>query len=340
MKRFLILMIILVVGISGVFGQIAFDTMEDSFTTFSSDVAESIPFASTIGLNWSDATVRQFPHLGVGLTVGAVTMPKEAFVDLADSLNFSLPDEIADSNIGVPIPGYTLEGRIGGFILPFDIGIKLGLIPQDTFADADVAIDYTLVGFDIRTPIIKQNLVLPSIAFSVGYNYLNSGIETSVSGTGLDSFAGTSTGYEPLDDELDQLSFSDPKVRFQMESSVIDFKLQASKNLLILTPYIGMGYAYGWSTAGGGISSEILYGGNPITSTQISAINTAFAAADLEAPELTEDGLMVASESNGGAFRAFGGLSVNLFILKLDLTGMFNFNTQSLGATANVRIAF
>lgn len=340
MKKFFILLIILIVGVSGAFAQIAFDTMEDSFTTFSSDVAESIPFASTIGLNWSDATVRQFPHFGVGLTVGAVTMPKEAFVDLANSLNFTLPDEINDSNIGVPIPGYSLEGRIGGLILPFDIGIKLGFIPQDTFEDVDVAVDYTLVGFDIRTPIIKQNLLLPSIALSVGYNYLNSGIETSVSGTGLDSFSGTSTGNSLLDAELDKLTFTDPNVRFQMESSVIDFKLQASKTLLILTPYIGMGYAYGWSTAGGGISSSVNYDGSPITADQISVINDAFAAASLGAPELTEDGIVVSSESDGGAFRAFGGLSVNLFVLMLDLNAMYNINTASLGASANVRIAF
>ncbi len=340
MKKIFILMIILVVGVSVVFAQIAFDTMEDSFSTFSSDVAESIPFASTIGLNWSDARVRSLPHFGIGLTVGFVTIPKEAFVNLANSLSITLPTEITDSTIGVPIPGYTLEGRIGGLFLPFDVGIKLGYIPPELLANSPIAVDYTLAGFDIRTPIIKGNLVLPAVALSVGYNYLSSGIETSVTGTGLDSFTGTNTGYAPLDTELDQLSFSDPKVRFQMESNVIDIKLQASKSLLILTPYIGMGYAYGWSTAGGGISSEVLYGGTAITPAQISTINAAFAAAGLGAPELTSDGIVVSATSKGGAFRAFGGLSVNLLILKLDLNGMYNFNTNSLGASANIRIAF
>ena len=127
MKKFLILMIILMVGVSGVFAQtITYDELEASFSQFSTDVAESLPFASTIGLNWSDATVRSFPHFGVGLTVGAVMIPAEAFTDLADVMGFDLPDEITDSSIGVPLPGYTLEGRIGGLILPFDIGVKLG----------------------------------------------------------------------------------------------------------------------------------------------------------------------------------------------------------------------
>ena len=131
MKKILILMIILVVGVSGVFAQVNIADMQTSFSAFSDDVAASLPFASTIGLNWSDARVRSLPHFGVGLTVGAVMIPKEAFVDLASAMNFTLPTEITDSTLGVPLPGYALEGRIGGLFLPFDVGIKLGYIPPE-----------------------------------------------------------------------------------------------------------------------------------------------------------------------------------------------------------------
>ena len=336
MKKFLILMIILTVGVSGAFAQVDIAAMQDSFSTFSDDVAKSLPFVSTIGLNWSDATVRSLPHFGIGLSVGAVMIPKEAFINLATDMGFAsaLPTEITDSTLGVPLPAYTLEGRIGGLVLPFDVGIKLGVIPSDTFADSEVAVDYTLAGFDIRTPIIKQNVLLPSVALSVGYNYLNAGVDTAISGTGLaDSVDLGTLG-------LGSLSFPDPKARFEMQSNVIDVKLQASKSLLIITPYLGVGYAYGWSKAGGGVAGTVEYEGNPITATDIAAIEAAFDAAGYDAPDLSEDGFLVSSESDGGAFRAFGGLSVNLFILKLDLTGMYNFNTSSLGASANVRIAF
>ena len=181
MKKILILMIILMVGVSGAFAQVDVATMQNSFSAFSDDVAASLPFVSTIGLNWSDARVRSLPHFGVGLTVGAVMIPKEAFVDLAAAMNFTLPTEITDSTLGVPLPAYTLEGRIGGLILPFDIGIKLGYIPPELMAGSSVGADYTLAGFDIRTPIIKGNAVLPAVALSVGYNYLKAGVETAVS---------------------------------------------------------------------------------------------------------------------------------------------------------------
>ncbi len=335
MKRFFIIMIILVVGVSGAFAQVDIETMQDSFSGFSSDVSSALPFVSTIGLNWSDARVRSLPHFGVGLTVGAVMIPKEAFTDLADSMGFDLPSEITDSTLGVPLPAYTVDGRIGGLILPFDIGIKLGYIPPELLEDSPVAVDYTLAGFDIRTPIIKGNVLLPAVALSVGYNYLNAGVETAVS-TGMGQLIDLST----IDGSLGTLTFTDPNARFQMQSNVVDIKLQASKSLLIITPYAGLGYAYGWSKAGGGVAGSVLYDGHEITAAEIAAIEAAFDAAGYDAPDVSADGFLVSSDSTGGAFRAFGGLSVNLSIMKLDLNAMYNINTASLGASLNTRIAF
>jgi len=334
MKKIIILLIILVVAVTGAFAQVNIATMETSFIDFSDDVSLSLPFASTIGLNWSDATVRSLPHLGVGVTVGAVTIPAEAFTPLAGSMGITIPQEITDLGMGVPLPVYTIDARIGGLFLPFDIGVKLGYLPPDALKDMSMSADYTLAGFDIRTPILKQNILLPSIALSVGYNYLDAGLEAPLDGVGMAS------GVDLSSMGLGVLSFPTPNARFQMQSNVLDAKLQISKSLLIITPYLGVGYAYGWSNAGGGISGTVNYDDSPITSTQISAIEDAFASAGYDAPTVSADGFVVSSATTGGSFRAFGGLSVNLFVLKLDLNAMYNVNTKSLGATANVRIAF
>ena len=281
MKKILILMIILVVGVSGVFAQVDFADMQDSFAAFSDDVSTSLPFASTIGLNWSDATVRNFPHFGVGITTGAVMIPAEAFTDLASVMGFDLPTEITDASMGVPLPGYTLEGRIGGLFLPFDIGVKFGFIPTDMMADLPLAVDYTLAGFDIRTPILKQNILLPSISLGIGYNYLKSGIGTELStGVGqpidISDVFGNTAG-------TDVLTFTDPNARFEMETNVIDVKLQVSKSLLIFTPYVGAGYAYGWSTAGGGVTGSVLYNDTEITAaTKICDISLNLACKPLD----------------------------------------------------------
>ena len=332
MKKILILMIILMVSVSGAFAQIAIGDMETAFSTFSTDVADALPVASTIGLNWSDARVRGFPHFGVGLSLGAVMIPEDAFVSLANTLSITLPSAITDAGLGIPFPTYVVDARVGIPFLPIDVGAKLGVLTPGMSAalSSDVSVDYILAGFDIRTPIIKGNLVLPAISLSAGYNYLSGGVNTTVASagnltTGIDLnslIAGASIDY------------TDPDIRFAWQTHTIDFKLQASKSLLVITPYAGLGYAYGWSKAGGGVSSDITY-----TNTTEAAVRQALEAAGYDI-ELSGDGFTILSESSGGSLRAFGGLSINLFILKLDLNAMYSLSTASLGATANVRIAF
>ncbi len=166
MKKILILMIILMVSVSGAFAQIAIGDMETAFSTFSTDVADALPVASTIGLNWSDARVRGFPHFGVGLSLGAVMIPEDAFVSLANTLSITLPSAITDAGLGIPFPTYVVDARVGIPFLPIDVGAKLGVLTPGMSAalSSDVSVDYILAGFDIRTPIIKGNLVLPSIS--------------------------------------------------------------------------------------------------------------------------------------------------------------------------------
>ncbi len=331
MKKILIMMIILVVGISGAFA-IDIASMETAFSSFSTDVAEALPVASTIGLNWSDSKVRGFPHFGVGVSLGAVMIPEDAFISLANTLSITLPSTITDAGLGIPFPAYVVDARVGVPLLPIDIGVKLGVLtPEMSSAiSSDVAVDYVLAGFDIRTPIIKGNLVLPAVTLSAGYNYLSGGINTSVASAGaLATQIDIGTVLPGV-----TIDYTDPDVRFAWETNTIDFKLQASKSLLIITPYAGLGYAYGWSKAGGGISSDITF-----TGATEDQVRDALAAAGYDV-ELSADGFAILAESSGGSLRAFGGISVNLFILKLDLNAMYNLSTASLGASANVRIAF
>ncbi|MBA7563834.1 hypothetical protein ES708_05495 [subsurface metagenome] len=143
----------------------------------------------------------------------------------------------------------------------------------------------------------------------------------------------------------DILRFTDPDLNFNWQSHVIDFKIQASKKLLVITPHVGLGLAYGTSSAGGGAEAEVLYsdgvgGFNSISPSQINAIIAAFTALGMTPPDLSANGLLVESDTKGWAMRAFGGLSLNLLMLKLDLSGMYNFTSGSLGVALNTRIQF
>jgi len=341
MKRFIIIFSLLALVSVPAFSQVDFQDFEDAFSGFSGEVAQSLPYASTIGLTWSDATVRGFPHFGAGISAGAVTIPQKAFNDVATQLGDGFPSDMDFSDWGLPFPGYTIEGRVGLPILPFDVGAKFGTITptmaKSIEKSTDVATNYTMGGFEVRMPIIKQKLLIPSISLAAGYTFLTGGVSTSIDG--LPTEFSADTGNDTLNTELQKLSFENPKLRFEWETSVIDFKVQASENLLIFTPYAGMGYSYGISSAGGGLETQLLYNDEEITQEQIDDIKGAFEAADKEAPELDkEKGITVKEPTKGGTMRAFGGLSVNLLILKLDLTAQYSFLTKSFGATLGARI--
>ncbi len=334
MKKYLLIPLLISVAFTGAFA-VDYKDMANSFDQFSKDVSESLPFNSTMGLNWSDARVRGFPHFGIGLSVGATAIPEDTFKRLADNLGIALPAELTDTGLGIPVPGYTVDARIGLPFLPFDIGVKLGTVPEGIVDTPSLAMDYTLAGFDIRTPIVKQNLLLPAVTLGVGFNYLKSTI-----GTYVDTGIASSIDLSSVDSNLGTLTFNDPEVAFTMETKVIDFKLQVSKKILIFTPYVGAGYSYGWSNAGGGVYADVEYDGNPITQADIDAINAAFDDKGIDRPDLSVKKITVSSDNTGSTLRAFGGISVNLILLKLDLNGMYNVSTQSLGASVNARMSF
>src|SRR6056297_238320 len=152
-KTVFLLLVVAAVLVAPVAAQdeLSLDTFEDSFDTFSGEFAKSLPMNSMIGLNWSDASIGQLlavpPHFGVGVTTGVTTIPLSVFTDLTDDLGVDASGGVDDlPAMGVPIPGYAVDARVGGFILPFDVGVKVGLIPNLKIGDVEA--EYTNIGFD------------------------------------------------------------------------------------------------------------------------------------------------------------------------------------------------
>ncbi len=403
MKKVLIIAVLIAVAAAGAFAQddltsTGYDVMRESLQVFTNGVANALPMASTIGLQWSDAFIGKFPHFGVGITAGFASIPTEDLGNLFSAFGFGenpieelkssleLPEEaqgLLDS-IGFPFPAITAEARIGGFVLPFDIGLKAGFIPKDLYGVLGDAtgglitqdnLDYLLAGFDVRFALVDghKKFLVPDIIVGGGYNYYRGklaipmpGMEFAISDIPIPKASAISDlSYNPDDPSTYynySLNFADPAVGFGWESHVIDLKAQVSKKILwIITPYIGVGASYGRSRADAGmfVAPNVTRDGSGSTISQMKQdledaeqaledlsgkegsdlLGDDYDFSDIEIPE-NQEGFIVSSWENGWGFRAYGGLSVNLWFVKIDASVMYDLIGQNLGAQLGLRFQF
>ncbi len=335
MKRWIPVLFILVVAAAVLPAQIDLAVFEGAFQDFADAAVGSLASTATSGLAWSPAHIGQFPHFGVGLTVGAAMMPYEAVKPVLDMLSITLPSELDFlQTYGVPLPAAAIDARLGGFGIPFDIGFKIGFIPERVQALlGDVQADYFIVGGDFRFAILQDKGFVPALSVGVGYSYLKGGVEIAglVAGATVD-IEDLMTTYGGKPPGVYELDFSAPTLAFTWQSHVIEAKVQLSKNLLIFTPHVGFGAAYApGSSVGGGLLSAV----TPVGAT-IEEVRAAFIAAGMTPP--TDLGFVVAADAPAGwALRVFGGTSINLLFLRLDLDANWNVLTNAYGGNVNLR---
>jgi hypothetical protein len=342
MKRLLIVLIVILAATSAF--SLDFSSFQSAYNEFAQDVATSLPFNTSLGLNWSDAYIGQLfalpPHLGVGITLGFTTMPFSAINSVLTALGNSLPSELNFAKqIGMPIPAYTLEARVGGLFLPFDVGVKIGVIPPGAMKSGSFTADYLLAGADLRFALLQERILLPAISIGAGLNVMRGHIALGGMMNGPITLANVQIPMGPLYD----ISLTDPTLAFNWETTVVDFKVQISKSLIILTPYVGAAASYALSsTAGGGLFSSLTVddgtGPHPPTPADISNIEGYLSGGGSKV-NLNEGGVTVTKSLRGSlAFRVFGGVSLNLLILKIDVGAMYNITSRSIGLSGNARL--
>jgi hypothetical protein len=187
-----------------------------------------------------------------------------------------------------------------------------------------------LLGADVRYSILKYNKILPlQLSAGLGFNYLDGGIGSVMPEELLLSFDDPANGVNniriPAEAQADLL----------WRTVNIELKTQVSFQFRFLTPYAGAGVSYAFSRAG-----------YKVTATELKT--DAGEIKDIEKLMLDEDGkykLTGISDKgfetiktfNGISARVFGGASINLIYVRLDLTGMYEFLSGKFGATVGLR---
>jgi len=331
MKNKIILIFTLLVFASApAFSQPQIQDIQNAANKFSEDVTVAIPFNSTIGLNWSDAYIGQLigvpPHFGIGISTGFTTLGTGSIDGILNAIGGGAQNAIPSflRGMGMPLPAYTVEGRIGGFILPFDIGFKFGILPLDL---QEFAIDYLLIGVDVRYAVIDHKLSPIKLSVGVGYNYMKGGITIPI---GDASFQLTEGG------QTYTFSLNDPKIGFIWGTHCFELKGQVSFKLPFITPYAGAGLSMAFSNAGYRFSSNlsVATGGSPVDIND-PIIQDALKALGIS--NITENGFGSIIDSTSFNMRLFGGISFNLALFRIDLSVMYNLTGGNYGFTIGGR---
>jgi len=176
--------------------------IDKAFESLTGTLTEVVP-ESTIQLGvWSDAYIGKLfpsvpPHFGAGVSAGGTFIETKALSNAIGTIiteinshaagattdfNFTVPDQI-------PLPSASVHVRIGGFILPFDIGVYGAYFDLNTlkFEDFTGTVNYYTIGGDIRYAIMKGSTTLPKL--SVGAGYIRTHLALSM--TGASTYSGT-----------------------------------------------------------------------------------------------------------------------------------------------------
>jgi len=170
---------------------------------------------------------------------------------------------------------------------------------------------------------LEGNLILPTVSVGMGFNYLSGGIERRL---GRD----VEIGYTDLDGPQ-TLRMGNPGLGVRWSTATLDFKAQVSRQIFIITPYLGVGASHGWSNVAYGLNAEITSSGN------LEQAREVFRQYGID---IDEELKRLSSEVGigGWSFRAFGGISVNLMLFRLDFTGLWDIRDNNFGVALGARI--
>ena len=339
MKRTIAILMIAFAA-SCAFAQVQLTNFENAFKAFSTDMAGSLAVNSTIGANWSDAYVGNFPHLGLGLTVGATTVNADSSKALFTSLNADVPSGI--DKIGIPMPAAVGTFKIGLPFIPMDIGFKLGFLPSSvakSLMDSSGSdIKYMNYGFQLRYALVKQGPGLkPNVSLGLAYNHVDGELTVPVGSAQKYAIPviNPSTGKDYY------IAASAPKVDLSWKTNTVDVTAQVSKKFFILVPYLGGGLTFGKATIEGGVSSDITtdYPGADLDS-KLAGFESIMRALGYDVPDINSHGFTYTAAESNPLFRLYGGMSFRIIIIDADLQAIYLPKTKAFGASLTGRIQF
>ena len=184
----------------------------DAYDYVGKEFALSLPQLTGMQNIYADAHIGKIfptaiPHFAGGIDVSAVRVDTSGIADVLSELGVSA-DGVGNQMF---LPSAAVDFRLGGVILPFDVGFMFLKTPDISFKD--VSFGFTTFGADIRYAILERDLVLPCV--SVGFGYLYNGVNFSYDSKSV-------------------------KTKFDFSSHSLYATAQISKKFIFVTPFAGL----------------------------------------------------------------------------------------------------
>lgn len=190
-----------------------YTTATKGLNDFSDTLLDVIPNSQTQQNVWSEAWIGKLPHFGFGLNAGAAKLDISSLKNASEALGIN----VSGMRDNYALPTVTADVRIGGFLLPFDLGFTISSLDSSKIGSLDSAIDpaafnFFTVGGDIRYALLRGRGIFPKLSVGGGFYYTDGGVSVS------DSTA---------------------KASMDFKSTTLFLSTQASVKLLCLVPFVG-----------------------------------------------------------------------------------------------------
>ena len=146
-------------------------TIDGGLSDFAEELGFSVPQTAVQQNVYAEAFIGTIfpsvpPHFSFGVNAGLTHLNTEGLASAADALGI----DGVDTSYYFPV--FNADIRIGGIVLPFDIGVsfmKLDVSSLDSMS-ADFTADFFTFAVDARYAILKDGVVSPALSIGVGYS--------------------------------------------------------------------------------------------------------------------------------------------------------------------------
>lgn len=284
-------------------------TVENGLNTFCDDLCDSLPNSQTTQNVWAEAWIGKifpFPHLGFGINAGASKLDIVSLKDAAEALAIDV-DDLRDS---YAFPTVTADVRLGGLILPFDIGFTACSIDTSKLGSLEdaldpVSFDFFAIGGDVRYALLQGGGIRPKLSIGGGFYYTDGSVKVT-------------------DDAA--------TAALDFTSTTIFASTQASVKLLCLVPYIGGRVLFSKTKVDWSVDADW----SKIYTGEKNAIS-----------DVMDWGILpthFGGSGESGYFedirpQIFGGLGIDLLILNVTANFSYDFLSKIPAAGMSVRLA-